>query len=613
MIRASRYRVLTIFAFSLGAFALIGALLIGARARPLQAAPAPAIDCSIVSCTLHFPILLRNHPASWPMETTQAVQQPDNSVKLIQDRPTFVRLTLTSTVAYANVSAYLYGSRGGVALPGSPIAAINNPRTLLATANRSALNDTFNFSLPASWRNGTVSLYASATNGSTFNAASSASTFTFIAADPLNVTVVPVQYTCNDGNGGTTTPAGPYTYLTDYTYRVYPISTIISSTHAAMTYSGPCDSSSGLPKPTENDWDGIGGLLDKVTDIWFSDGAPGSYYYALVKIDCGGGCIAGIGWIGAYKAAVGFDGFGSAHVQASETHAHEVGHNHGRSHTWGCGAGGNDPSFPYVTGGRGYIGNASKPNYGFDIYSLAIMPYGSYYDVMNYCDPQWISDYTYEALRVWNLSHNLFGPPAAQGDRTFFVSGAYNPVGDRVTLSPIYTLNIPARLPAPGDYTLELLDISGRVLAAYPFDMAQAHADVYSAGGSATTYGFRMGLPYVDGLASVRVRRGSEALGALDAGIGAPALRAGIAAPSDDGASLRVNWSGTDGDGERLSYLVRASTDGGATWQTIGVNLITPAIDLNPIDFSGKEVQLEVYASDGLHTAKLKIGPLAVP
>jgi hypothetical protein len=74
-----------------------------------------------------------------------------------------------------------------------------------------------------------------------------------------------------------------------------------------------------------------------------------------------------------------------------------------------------------------------------------------------------------------------------------------------------------------------------------------------------------------------------------------------------------ATWSGRAAEGMSLHYLVRASTDGGATWQTIGVDLSTPAIDLGPNDFGGQSVLVQVLASDGLRTASLRLGPFDVP
>ena len=93
----------------------------------------------------------------------------------------------------------------------------------------------------------------------------------------------------------------------------------------------------------------------------------------------------------------------------------------------------------------------------------------------------------------------------------------------------------------------------------------------------------------------------------------APSLEEGVTALDADSHSVRVNWSGRAAEGASLHYLVRASTDGGTTWQTVGVDLSTPALDLNPRDFGGQSVLVQVLASDGLRTASLRLGPFDVP
>jgi len=122
-----------------------------------------------------------------------------------------------------------------------------------------------------------------------------------------------------------------------------------------------------------------------------------------------------------------------------------------------------------------------------------------------------------------------------------------------------------------------------------------------------------LSLPHIDGIASIRLRRGAAILGRLAAGPRAPALSAGVSALSNDRRSLRVTWSALDADGDRLQYVARASVDGGATWQTLGANLSSPSIDLRAADFAGRRVLLEVLASDGLHTTALRLGPFDAP
>jgi hypothetical protein len=68
--------------------------------------------------------------------------------------------------------------------------------------------------------------------------------------------------------------------------------------------------------------------------------------------------------------------------------AHEIGHNHGRSHT-PCGTSG-DNSYPYPEGSIGA--------WGYDARDGDLLDPGEATDIMGYCSDKWISDYTYQAF-----------------------------------------------------------------------------------------------------------------------------------------------------------------------------------------------------------------------
>jgi hypothetical protein len=548
---------------------------------------------------LYLPLIMQPDLGPPNLEITQAVQEPGNAVALVAGRTTFVRYTLTSTTPHADVRAYLYGYRDGSPLPGSPIEAMNNPRTLEAAADRDVLGDSFNFYLPPEWTSGEVTLSGSASNDSGYSHYSGSQVFSFLEGDSLDVTIVPIAYTCTSGGSGTRTPAAPYDYLVDFTYRVYPVPGVNSSLHAPLSYSGPC--TSDVPNPTysaglpydDSDWER---MLQLVTTTWQSEGRPDSYYYGLVDVYCGGGCIAGLGWIGGSKAAVGFSGIGASHAYASDTHAHEVGHNHGLKHAPGCGASGLDPGFPYPTG---KIGDAGHPNQGFDLITPSLKLYTTYYDMMSYCDPVWISDYNYERLRLVHAAPDV-QIPAASGE-SLIVSGAVS--GDEAVIYPAFTLDLPAAPPAPGPYRLELLDAYGTVLRGYPFAPAEAHADPTEGPSPGSIYGFHLTLPAEPGVAAMRVTRAGETLASIEAQALAPD-RAGGAA-SMEGRLLLVPAD--------VPVLVRASTDGGETWQTIayGARGAGEGIDLAP--FKGKTVRLEVHVSNGVGSRSVAIGPVQIP
>jgi hypothetical protein len=120
---------------------------------------------------------------------------------------------------------------------------------------------------------------------------------------------------------------------------------------------------------------------------------------------CGKACIAGIGYIpgSTASAASARAALGIGYLpQALNTIAHELGHNHGLNHSPGCNASSADAKFPYVTNGVAHIGwvgwSQQTPDRFFDP--------AKYTDLMAYCSPQWVSDYTYakQAARIAQLN-----------------------------------------------------------------------------------------------------------------------------------------------------------------------------------------------------------------
>jgi hypothetical protein len=70
--------------------------------------------------------------------------------------------------------------------------------------------------------------------------------------------------------------------------------------------------------------------------------------------------------------------------------SHEIGHNHGRNHAPNCGAGGADPGYPHANGGLGVD--------GISLSEGVFYPRQMRFDIMGYCSPTWISDYTWKGF-----------------------------------------------------------------------------------------------------------------------------------------------------------------------------------------------------------------------
>ena len=181
------------------------------------------------------------------------------------------------------------------------------------------------------------------------------------------------------------------------------------------------------------------------------------YYMGMMPSPVTG--AAGVGFI---ATRVSFS------VPFARTVAHELGHNMSLFHA-PCGdAGGPDPSFPYPDGSIGASG------YDFSDGGRLVAP-GEARDLMSYCNPTWISDYSFtNALR-----YRLFdeGPPpaavAAASTKSLLLWGGVDAGGDPY-LESAFVLDAPAALPdSMGVYDLTGRTASGGELFSLSFTMPE--------------------------------------------------------------------------------------------------------------------------------------------
>jgi hypothetical protein len=139
------------------------------------------------------------------------------------------------------------------------------------------------------------------------------------------------------------------------------------------------------------------------------DGAfPGAYYHMLIAVEDSMDKFLGLGALAGERPGDAANRIAMTMVtehqvdSQMDTVAHEMGHNLGRNHAPGCNASGTDARFPYSNTGVGVDGySLGERASGRDHLPNAPGPFKSkakFKDVMGYCYPTWISDYTWNAF-----------------------------------------------------------------------------------------------------------------------------------------------------------------------------------------------------------------------
>jgi hypothetical protein len=292
--------------------------------------------------------------------------------------------------------------------------ALDVTRTLSSSGKEWDLASTFNFELPtgfiaadSQWAvtiSDASTTYARFPEGEGLNPLGAEG-----AGEQLAVRIVPVQI---GGLLPDITAEALETYRTRL-YSLYPATKVVIDVR---------DKTFDWPTPVEADGTGWSELLDAIVTLRQDDGVPDNVYYfgAFKPADrffkyCSRGCILGLsGLVSNPMDAVGRAsiGVGYGDDTSAETLAHEVGHAHGRAHSPCGGAASPDKKYPYA--------DASIGVFGYDVNSKSLLDPGEYTDMMGYCDPTWISDYTFGKLaQRMRAVHDLPKPMSLTGARTY--------------------------------------------------------------------------------------------------------------------------------------------------------------------------------------------------
>jgi len=273
----------------------------------------------------------------------------------------------------------------------------------------------------------------------------------------LNVTLVPI---IQAGNGRTGNVSTPNAFL-DAVQRMHPLSSVNVAVRSPAYTTLTSDT---LEDDNGNDaWSTILQELDVLRTVIDKSSR---YYYGVAKVSYSSG-VAGVAYVStpssAERVALGWDYLPSA----SGVVAHELAHNWGRNHAPCGNPSGVDTQYPHPDGSIG--------NYGFDVSAGTVKP-PTHGDIMGYCDPKWIGDYSYKAIMNYLSPAAPVITGAAVGAA---ISDAVQPTlliwghikNGEMVLEPAFQVTTRPKLPQrAGPYTVEAKAADGTTLMSLAFE-----------------------------------------------------------------------------------------------------------------------------------------------
>jgi hypothetical protein len=416
------------------------------------------------------------------MYLTQSAQNYAGTVPLVQNRNGLLRIFAVADQANNLTPVVQVRFYNGATLQSTVNLPPPTGMTGVPTApDESALSKSWNYPVPGSMIqpglrieaevNPSPSIPENNTGDNVFGPA----TPVIKAVPTLDVTFVPVIQTgipIGRRVAGNVTTGNAASFL-QVTKDMHPIDTYNAVIHAPMI----TETFDTLQADNGNSaWATILGQIDMMQA---TEGSS-RYYYGVAKVSYTSG-VAGVAFVNTplqpHRAALGWDYLPSGSIVA----AHELGHNWGRNHAPCGGPSGIDPNYPRADGTTG--------GYGYDMDSNSVEPPTST-DIMGYCNPKWISEYTYSAVL------NYLSPvgPMVQGSTAVqpcLLVWGHIRNGEPV-LEPAFQVNTRPSLPAQaGPYSLE-----GRASDGSPvFSLSFAPSEIADAPGSQQNFVFAVPLP----------------------------------------------------------------------------------------------------------------------
>lgn len=574
-----------------------------------------------------------------PMEIIQTIQRPANDVPLVSGKETFVRVypRILSSVPERDTvrlwpGAVLHGTRGGVALPGSPLQPELRPgrgRVDAVEPDRRDLDSGYWFRLPSSWADGTVQLRA-VLNPSRVQAETNfvnnttSQTVTFTRKSPICLDIRPVSTERGTTISAWSPGVGGFFRRAEELLPTNELRVLMRGGNPLRKPRWYLFESDPFGLSQTNSDSGWMLFLLNLNTAFNGNPCPdgGRTINTVMAQDFPQREVNGM-QLGNSQLFFMFiepaGGFPQNRPGGAITLAHESAHAFGRGHVDCGGPSGVDGGYPYPPC---QLDNAGPNEHiGFDPRTRTLLLPNTTGDLMSYAhllpvpQPRWTSDYTWRA--IFNALGNrpaAFDPSSApigaSAGPAFIVTGFIS--GNTAELRESFELSDPLLSQVSDNIAASTSPNAGFRMRAFNgptqiFDQPLRVAEVSDTeiGQPIIPFFQRIDAPSRPTRIEIVRVAGNAVLGSITASPNPPSVAITAPTPgSSFGRSLTIAWTASDPDGGILHHMVRYSADGGTTWTVIDSGLTGTSITLDLAGLPGSSnARVQVITTDGLNTA----------
>jgi len=273
---------------------------------------------------------------------------------------------------------------------------------------------------------------------------------------------------------------------------------------------------------------------------------------------------------------------------------------------------------PNDTGGAHSIHRTVPIPYGYDLVQRRVLLGNRMLSAMW---PFWqapVEDGFFEPFEYFDMYKMLRkqlsapGSSAAEGtagaESYFVIAGVAREDGMEVTTSYLAEGVQPTPADDTSAYRIRFLS-GGGVLAesGFPVDFHEYDRDKHDSLRERVAAPFEVIQPFPAGATAVEILHAQETVLRLEMSPASPTVHVltpngGEVFASDE--EMHITWEAADTDGDKLTYAVRYSADGGSTWHVLGAAVLVEQLHV-PLGMlpGGSNAIIEVEASDGFRTA----------